>query len=97
MPILIQIAFLAGFTPTASIVQFSPCQPSPLSVSFIALHCLHACMLVVYSLVPPKGHGTGLFQPFTCLGPPGPCLLHNPCTYSVFDHLSLTSLGLSVW
>ena len=73
--ILIQIAVLVGFTPTASIVQFSPSQPSPLlSKFFSALHCLHACVLIVIQCLPHKG-GTPQGCINTCSGRPS----HRPC------------------
>ena len=59
--ILIQIAVWAGFTPTASLAQFSPSQPSPLLVNF---HCLALPACLCFSCIvfsPLKGHGSGLF------------------------------------
>ena len=68
--ILIQIAVLLGFTPTASLAQFSPSQPSPLLISSFALHCLHAwvCCIVCSPL---KGHGSGLLYNPHLSGPLG--------------------------
>ena len=76
--ILIQIADVAGFTPTASVVQFSPSQPSLLLSKFL-LPCT-ACMLVCYCYpVPPAREA--LPRVASTLAQAGPLIGPAPLVY----------------